>query len=126
MMRWPGHRLALGLALAVLVLWLAGMAITVRRAALPPDATGPMLVVFEPGTSEDRMFAEIIAAGARPVRSTWLGFVWVVAGDAPGLAGRLAEQGALGAYAELPFSPTLAGCFAYADSKAVEMFSLRP
>jgi hypothetical protein len=125
-MHWPGHRLALGLALAVLVLWFAVRAITVRLAALPASASGPMLVAFEPGTSEDRIFGNIIAAGARPVRSTWLGFVWVVAGDAPGLAGRLAERGALGAYTELPFSPTLAGCFAYADSKTVELFSLRP
>jgi hypothetical protein len=96
-MHWPGHRLALGLALAVLVLWFAVRAITVRLAALPASASGPMLVAFEPGTSEDRIFGNIIAAGARPVRSTWLGFVWVVAGDAPGLAGRLAERGALGA-----------------------------
>jgi hypothetical protein len=125
-MRWPGHRLALGLALVLLMLWLAGMATAVRLAALPTSASGPMLVVFEPGTSEDRMFADIIAAGAKPVRATWLGFGWVVAGDAPGLAGRLAQRGALGAYAELPFSPTLAGCFAYADSKARELFTLRP
>jgi len=125
-MRWPGHRLALAFAGGLIAIWLVTMAVTVRIAALPPNATGPMIVVFEPGTPEDRMFAGIIAAGAKPMRSTSLGFVWVVTGDDPGLAGRLASHGAIGTYGELPFSPTLAGCFAYVDAKAEELFSLRP
>jgi hypothetical protein len=111
---------------AVTVVWLAAMAITIRSAALPPESTGPMLVVFEPGMPEEQMFARIIAAGARPVRATWLGFVWVVAGVEPGLAGRLADNGAIGAYGELPFSPSIAGCFAYADAKVAELFAIRP
>ena len=102
------------------------MAIAIRAAALPASASGPMLVVFDPGTPEGQMFAKIIAAEAKPVRGTWLGFVWVVAGDEPGLAGRLTANGAIGTYRELPFSPSLAGCFAYADSKVAEIFSLRP
>jgi hypothetical protein len=125
-MRWPGHRFALGFAGAVIMVWLLGMAVVVRQAALPPEATGPMLVVFDPGTPEDQMFAKIIAADAKPVRNTWLGFVWVIAGDKPGLAGRLAENGAIGTYAELPFSPSVAGCFAYADAKVAELFAIRP
>jgi hypothetical protein len=48
---------------------------------------------------------------------TAFGFIWVVVGDEPGLAGRLAQQGAIGAYRELPLNPSIAGCFALADAK---------
>lgn len=121
-----GHRLALWLAAAVLAVSLLAMMAAMRAAALPPEASGTVLVVFRPGTDEDRMFASLVSAGGAPVRRTWLPFVWVAAGDEPGFVGRLAGQGALGAYAELPFSPQIAGCFAYADAKAMELFSLRP
>jgi hypothetical protein len=36
----------------------------------------------------------------------------------------LKQQGALGAYRELPISPTIAGCFAFADARASDMFGL--
>ncbi len=85
-----------------------------------------MLAVFEPGIGEDELFGKLIAAGGRPVRRTWLPFVWVVSGSEPGFAGRLERQGALGAYGELPFAPAVAGCFAYADAKVADMFTLRP
>ena len=123
---WPGHRFAGIFAGTVLVLWLAVMAVMMRQAALPPEASGPLLAVFEPGMSEDEMFARIIAADGKPLRGTWLGFVWVVAGEEAGLAGRLETQGAIGTYAELPFNPSLAGCFAFADAKVAEAFSLKP
>lgn len=125
-MRWPSHSLALGLAGGILVAWIAVMMLLMRQAALQDDATGPMLAVFEPGTSSDDIFTHLIRADARPIRDTWLGFVWVVAGDEPGLAGRLRREGAVGVYAEMPFSPTLAGCFAYADGKAAEFFAIKP
>ena len=48
----------------------------------------------------------------------------MVAGQEAGLAGRLEAQGAIGTYAELPFNPSLAGCFACADAKVAEAFSL--
>ena len=59
---WPGHRFAAAFAGVVLILWLAVMAVMMRLAALPPEAPGPLLAVFEPGMSEDEMFARIIAA----------------------------------------------------------------
>lgn len=125
-MGWPGHRLALGLAAFVVAAALLAGMIAIRAAALPPEASGSMLAVFQPGAAEDAMFAAIVEAGGKPVRRTWLPFVWVVAGDEPGLAGRLAGRGAIGAYGELPISPQIAGCFAYADAKTVELFTLRP
>ncbi len=119
-MRWPGHRLAISLFFGVVVVWIAVMAVLMRQASLPHEASGPMLAVFQPGTSPDDIFAKLTIAGARPVRETAFGFIWVVAGDEPGLAGRLAGQGAIGAYRELPLNPSIAGCFALADAKIAE------
>lgn len=117
-MAWKGHRVALWLFAGVLTVWLAGMAFLMRQSALPPEASGPMLAVFEPGTPEDEIFASLTRANARVLRPSGLGFIWVVGGDEPGLAGRLTREGALGAYRDLPVSPMIAGCFAYADAKA--------
>ena len=116
-MAWPGHRLALGFFVSVLTIWLVAMAVLMRQSALPREASGPMLAVFEPGTPQDEIFAALTRAEARIVRPSALGFVWIVAGDEPGLAGRLADQGAIGAYRDLPISPAIAGCFALADAK---------
>jgi len=121
-----GHKLALWLAAAVIAVSLAAMAVAMRAAALPPEATGKMLVVFEPGTSQEDILLRLIAAGGAPVRQTWLPFVWVVASETPGFAGSVVAEGAMGAYDEMPFSPQIAGCFAYVDAKAIELFSLRP
>lgn len=122
-MRWPGHRLAFGLFVSVLTIWIAVMALVMRRAALPPQASGVMLAVFQPGTPQPVIFASLTRAGARPVRPAALDFIWIVAGDEPGLAGRLAAEGALGAYRDLPISPTIAGCFALADAKVANAFA---
>jgi hypothetical protein len=122
-MRWPGHRLALAFFTAVLAAWLAVMAVLVRASALPPEASGPMLVVFAPGEPDTVVFDRIVKAGARPVRATAFGFIWVVAGDTPGTAGRLVAAGALGAYQELPISASIAGCFALADATVVSALS---
>lgn len=121
---WPGHKFALVFAGIVLLLWLAVMAVVMRKAALPPEAPGPLLAVFEPGTSQDDIFTRIVAANGKPMRSAGFDFVWLVQGAEPGLAGRLEAQGALGTYAELPFNTSLAGCFAFADAKVAEVFTL--
>ena len=119
-MRWPGHRLAVSLFLAVLVVWIAIMAVLMRQASLPHEASGPMLVVFQPGTPPDDLFAKLNIPEASPIRETAFGFIWAEAGSEPELAGRLAAQGAIGAYRELPLNPTIAGCFALADAKIAE------
>lgn len=119
-MGWPGHRLALLIAAGVLAAWLGVMAVSLRAAALPPEASGTMLVVFPPQMQADAAFAALVRAGALPIRKTWLGFVWVA--SAPE-AGRLLTEGAMGTYRDLPVSPEIAGCFAYADAKMQEMFA---
>lgn len=121
-MPWPGHRLALGIFLGVLALWIVVMALVVRQSALPPEASGAMLAVFNPGLGEDDVFNRLMRAEARPIRDTAFGFIWVVTSDEPGLAGRLAGQGAIGTYRDLPISPTIAGCFAFADAKVAALF----
>ncbi len=98
------------------------MAIIMRAGALAPEASGTMLAVFEPTTPSDKVFAAIINAGARPIRQTSFGFIWVVTSDEIGLSGRLKENGAIGSYRNLPLSPTIAGCFALADAKVAEAF----
>lgn len=120
-MKRQGHRLALALFAGVLAVWLVAMAVVMRHAALPAGASGTMLAVYEPGTSEDLIFASLTRAGARVVRPSALGFIWIVSGEEPGLAGRLVAEGALGAYRDLPISPTIAGCFAYADARATAL-----
>lgn len=121
--RWPGHRLALGFFVSILIIWLAAMAAIMRASALPPEASGTMLAVFEPGIAEDVAFAHLARAEARVVRKSAFDFIWVVSGDEPGLAGRLQREGAIGAYRDLPVSPTIAGCFALADAKMSNAFA---
>jgi hypothetical protein len=116
------HLFAARLFGAVLLAWTVLMALLVRNAALPPEASGTMLAVFEPKTTETQALAAIIHAGGNVVRKSGLDFVWIVQSDEPRLAGRLKEAGALGAYRELPISPALAGCFAVADAKVASAF----
>jgi hypothetical protein len=123
-MHWPGHRFALSLFAGVIAAWLVVMFVLMRQAALPADATGTMLVVFDPGTPKDQAFATIINAGAKPVRETSFGFIWVVNGSEAGLAGKLESLGALGSYRELPINPTIAGCIAVIDAKTAATFGL--
>lgn len=119
-MSYPGHRFAFALFAGVIAVWLAVMMVLMRLSVLPPDATGPMMVVFEPGTPPDTAFAAITRAGARPIRDTSFGFIWVVEGE----AGKLVREGALGAYRDLPISPIVSGCVAVVDAKAADAFGL--
>jgi hypothetical protein len=121
-MSFPGHRFALSLFGSVIVVWLIAMATIMRAGSLPPEASGTMLVVFNPSTPQDEIFASLIKAGAKPIRETSFGFIWVATGNEVGLAGRLRENGAIGNYRNLPLSPTIAGCFALADVKVAAAF----
>ena len=121
-MSFPDHKFALALFTSVIVVWLIAMAAIMREGRLPSEASGMMLAVFNPGTPKDQIFASLVNAGAKPIRETSFGFIWVVAGDEKGLSGRLHAQGSIGNYRNLPLSPTIAGCFAYADAKVAEAF----
>ncbi len=123
-MKWPGHGTAGALFAATLLASLAGFALFMHLGRVSPEQSGTMLAVFPPSMNEDRVFASIIEAGGRPVRPTWMPGTWVTYGDNAGFAGRLEEQGAIGAYTSTSFLPQLAGCFAYVDAKAVKLFTL--
>jgi hypothetical protein len=119
---FPGHKFALAAFSSIIITWLFAMALIMRAGALQAGASGTMLTVFNPNTPQDKIFAAIVNAGAKPIRETSFGFIWVVSGDEPGLSGRLRNEGAIGNYRNLPLSPTIAGCFAFADAKAAEAF----
>ncbi len=119
-MAYPGHRFALGLFASVIIVWLAVMSIVMRQATLPATATGTMLVVFQPSTPSDAAFSAITRSGARPIRQTAFGFIWVVDGN----AGKLAAEGAIGSFKELPISPEIAGCVAVVNDRVADAFKL--
>ncbi len=123
-MRWPGHGTAAALFAGILVFWLAAFALFMHLGRAAPDQSGSLLAVFSPSMAQSRIFASIVQAGGRPVRPTWMPGTWVAYGDEPGFAGRLKEHGAISAYASTPFLPQLAGCFAYVDAKAAQLFTL--
>jgi hypothetical protein len=123
-MKWPGHETAAALFAAILLAWLAGFALFMHFGRVGPEQSGTVLAVFPPSMTEDQVFANIIEAGGRPIRPTWMHGTWVSYGDQVGFAGRLEAQGAIGAYASTSFLPQLAGCFAYVDAKAVKLFTL--
>ena len=116
-MNWPGHKFALTFFGGVIVAWLVLMFALVRGAALPAEASGTMLAVFEPSITETAAVNAIAAAHGNVVKKSGLAFAWVVQSDEPGLAGRMRAQGAIGVYRELPISPALMGCIAVADAK---------
>ncbi|HEY0524871.1 MAG TPA: hypothetical protein VGD08_15875 [Stellaceae bacterium] len=110
------HLTALALAGAVLVLWGAVMAMTLRAAAVSDENGGNLLTLFPPSLPGDRQIAAIVDAGGLPLRRTWLPNAWVVHSPGPGFVARLKDQGALGAFAEFPFVAEMAGCTAYIPS----------
>ena len=93
------------------------MFVLVRNAALPAEASGTMMAVFEPSITETDAVQAIAAAGGNVVKKSGLAFAWVVQSGEPGLAGRMRAKGAIGVYRELPISPALMGCIAVADAK---------
>ncbi len=114
------HRFAFRFFAAVIAIWIVAMFALMRASLLPAEATGTMLAVFDPSASADDAFAAITRAGARPIRKTAFGFIWVV----DGTAGKLTREGAIGAYRDLPISPEIAGCVAVADAKVSAAFGL--
>jgi hypothetical protein len=107
-----GHGLALLLAGAVVAAWAGLMTLSLAQARLPAEAKGLVLVLaaFPPGMPDSEAFAAVVRAGGEPVRTTWLGFVWVARGGEKGFVGRLMEAGAIAAFSELPAGPGLGGC----------------
>ena len=103
-------RLTAGLFALILVSWIVIIIPVLSAASLDDEATGLMLVVFTPETSDHDNFTRIVNAGGLPVRTTFLENVWVVSGSERGFVGRVKHAGAIGAYRDLPIGIVLAGC----------------
>jgi len=110
-----GAGAALGLMVAVVLVWAATVTLVLRPAALGDEAAGTLFVAFPPGTSEPSAFAAILGAGGTPVRLVLGGWGWVAHDDEAGFVGRLEANGALIAFREPPGGFSLAGCFAFVD-----------
>ena len=106
------HGIALAFFLVAFLVWAGVMTWTVREARLAPDASGTVMVAFPFNWADEHAFSAIVAAGGRPVRKTWLGFVWIADAPQPGFVGRLEQVGALGSFSDVPLAPGLGGCAA--------------
>ena len=109
---FPGHRFALGLLGAVLLVWASLFALGLHEAALPPQRAGMVTVVFPPGFDAREMMARVVRADGRAVRETMFDNIWVVQSDRGGFVGRLEAAGAWAAFDPAAFDPVdVAGCF---------------
>jgi hypothetical protein len=105
------HRFALKLFAGILGLWLIGMAALLKAASLPPEASGTVIALFPPATGSAEAIAASAAAGAKLVSTSGFENVLVVADEAPGLAGRLHQAGALAVFENMRFGRiSFAGC----------------
>ena len=105
------HRFALKLLAWVVAIWLVGMAVLFEAAALPPEASGTVIVLFPISTETAQSVAASAAAGAKLVSLSWFDNVLVVADETPGLAGRLKDHGALAVFANMSLGGfSFAGC----------------
>ena len=105
------HRFAVKLLGGVIATWLIALAILLEAAALPPAGSGTVIAVFPPSMSATESIAASVAADAKIVSTSWFENVLVVADAAPGLAGRLQDQGALRVFRNVSFGGvSFAGC----------------
>lgn len=120
-----GHKLALGFFAAVALAWAAVFALTLHRAALPPQASGRVVAVYPFRWSGQAATAAALRTEARLVRQTWLPNIIEVASDEPGFVARLQQQGAIGVYRAAPFNLfTLSGCTGLPPGPLSRAFSL--
>jgi hypothetical protein len=108
-----GVGFALTLAAGVVAVWLVLMLVVLRAAALAPEASGKLFVLFAPGTSQEQAFAAIVEAGGAPLRSVLGGVGWIAHDERAGFVGRLEAAGAIAAFSVAPGGLSLAGCFAF-------------
>jgi|JI10StandDraft_1071094.scaffolds.fasta_scaffold196349_3 hypothetical protein len=103
------HRLAAGLAAAVVAVWAAGAALLLAAGALPPDRAGTVAVLFPPTTDGMAAFAAVAAADGALVRTTLLPNLVIADGREAGFVGRLRQAGAIAAYPPLDIGFAMIG-----------------
>ncbi len=119
-----GVGFALTLMAGVVAVWLVLMVVVLRAAALAPEASGKVFVLFAPGVSQERAFAAITGAGGAPLRSVLGSWGWIAHDARAGFVGRLEAAGALAAFSGAPGGLSLAGCFAFiSDEPRLDPFA---
>lgn len=105
------HRFVVKLLAWTVGIWLIALGLLFEAAALPPEASGTVIVLFPLSNRAAESVAASAAAGAKLVSASWFENVLVVADETPGLAGRLKEQGALEVFANMSVAGfSFAGC----------------
>jgi hypothetical protein len=105
------HRFALKLLAGITGIWLLALVLLFKAAALPPESSGTVIVFYPLGTETAGSVAASAAAGAKLVSASWFANVLVVADEAPGLVGRLKDQGAVEVFENMSFAGfSFAGC----------------
>jgi len=119
-----GVGFAITLMAGVVAVWLVLMLIVLRAAALSPETSGKVFVVFAPGISQEQAFAAIAGAGGAPLRSVLGSWGWIAHDEPSGFVGRLEAAGALAAFSGAPGGLALAGCFAFiSDEPRLDPFA---
>lgn len=113
------HAFAAALFGAVLLLWGAGMALAFGDALLPPQARGLMVAIYPEAQSPQESLAAVRRADGNVVAEMLGGRAWLVHAEDEGFAGRLMQEGAIGALLRLPIAlPGAGGCFFLPEPKA--------
>jgi hypothetical protein len=108
----PGdHRFALKLLVGILAVWMVVVALTLEAARLPPEGSGTVIALFPPRMTSAQSVTASAAAGAKLVSGSWFENVLVLTDEAPGLTGRLQDQGALAVFRNVSFAGlSFGGC----------------
>ena len=107
----PDHRFALKLLGGILSVWIVALILVLGAARLPPESSGTVIALFPPRLTGAQSVAASAAAGAKLVSASWFENVLVVADEAPGLTGRLQDQGALAVFRNISLAGvSFAGC----------------
>lgn len=105
------HAFTLKLLGTILALWLGVMAALLAYAQMDEGESGAAIIVFPPGWSLEQSLAATHRADARLLTPTAFDNILTVAGDRPGLVGRLKQAGGLIAFRNLTLGGiSFAGC----------------
>jgi len=105
------HGLAAALFGGILAASALLLGLALKRADLPPEASGRVMALYPWGWSREEAMAAAFQSEARLVRESWLGNGLILQSDEPGLSGRLRQSGAIAVWPAYGFETfSFAGC----------------
>jgi hypothetical protein len=105
------HAIALKLLGFILAVWLVALIALLAHAQMDEGDSGTAIILYPPGWSAEESLAASHQADARLLTTTAFDNVLVVAGDEPGLVGRLKQAGGIIAFRNLTLGEiSFAGC----------------